>query len=83
VISQVARRDLGAVGVNLRQNNGSKAGQDVFHFHMHVVPRYDDDTLLPGCVWGVPPWEPPSGGNKERRRIAETMRQGISAQMSG
>lgn len=34
----VVRDDLGATGVNLRQNNGAAAGQDVFHFHLHVVP---------------------------------------------
>lgn len=78
VLSGIARSELGAVGVNLRQNNGAKAGQDVFHFHMHVVPRYEDDTLLPGCVWGMPPWAPPSGGDDERRRVAETLRRGFS-----
>jgi histidine triad (HIT) family protein len=71
------------VGVNLRQNNGSKAGQDVFHFHLHVVPRYEGDTVLPGCVWGVPPWEPPPGGNEERRRIADTIRRGIASRSAG
>jgi histidine triad (HIT) family protein len=79
LLSLVMRDDLGAVGINLRQNNGSKAGQDVFHFHLHVVPRYADDTLLPGCVWGVPPWEPPAGGDDERRRVAETIRRGVES----
>lgn len=83
MLSDVARSDLGAVGVNLRQNNGAKAGQDVFHFHMHVVPRYEGDTLLPGCVWGRPPWQPPSGGDAERQRIAETMRHGVLARRGG
>lgn len=31
---------LGAVGMNVFQNNGSKAGQHEPHFHVHVVPRY-------------------------------------------
>ena len=48
MLSDGVRSDLGAVGVNLRQNNGTKAGQDVFHFHMHVAPRLEGDTLLPG-----------------------------------
>lgn len=30
-------------GINLIQNNGELAGQTVFHFHVHVIPRYDDD----------------------------------------
>ncbi len=30
-------------GFNLVQNNGEAAGQTVFHFHMHLVPRYKND----------------------------------------
>ena len=33
-----------ADGVNLHMNNGAAAGQEVFHAHMHVVPRYTDDN---------------------------------------
>ncbi len=79
LLAAVVRDDLGATGVNLRQNNGPAAGQDVFHFHLHVVPRYEGDTVLPGCVWGVPPWEPPAGGDAERRRVADAIRSGIAA----
>ena len=79
MVSDIVRSDLGAVGVNLRQNNGHRAGQDVFHFHMHVVPRYENDTLLPGCVWGTPPWEPPPGGDEERQRVADKVRSGVAA----
>lgn len=31
---------LGCEGYNLVQNNGEVAGQTVFHFHMHLIPRY-------------------------------------------
>ena len=34
---------LGCTGFNLMQNNGEIAGQTVFHFHMHLIPRYEDD----------------------------------------
>ncbi len=34
---------LGCEGFNLVQNNGELAGQTVFHFHMHLIPRYKDD----------------------------------------
>lgn len=30
-------------GFNLVQNNGETAGQTVFHFHMHLIPRYEGD----------------------------------------
>jgi histidine triad (HIT) family protein len=47
-----ARDALGADGVNLLNFNGRAAWQTVFHFHLHVIPRYDDDRLrlqwLPG-----------------------------------
>ena len=32
-------------GINLLNNNGSKAGQTVMHYHMHILPRYEDDDL--------------------------------------
>ena len=31
-------------GVNLVQNNGQAAGQSVFHYHLHVIPRYENDN---------------------------------------
>jgi histidine triad (HIT) family protein len=34
---------LGCDGFNLIQNNNEIAGQSVFHFHMHLIPRYTDD----------------------------------------
>ena len=40
---------LGADGFNLVQNNGEAAGQTVFHFHMHLIPRYKDDGA--GISW--------------------------------
>lgn len=32
-------------GFNIVQNNGELAGQTVFHFHMHLIPRYKDDNV--------------------------------------
>jgi len=40
-------------GINLVQANGPGAAQSVFHLHLHVVPRFDDDDLR--MNWGVPP----------------------------
>ena len=36
---------LNCDGLNILQNNGEAAGQTVFHFHMHVIPRYENDTV--------------------------------------
>ena len=35
---------LGCDGFNLMQNNNEIAGQTVFHFHMHLIPRYNNDN---------------------------------------
>ena len=40
---------LGCDGYNLVQNNGECAGQTVFHFHLHMIPRYKDDEV--GLGW--------------------------------
>lgn len=37
-----ATKVLGCDGYNLLQNNGEAAGQTVFHFHLHLIPRYAD-----------------------------------------
>jgi diadenosine tetraphosphate (Ap4A) HIT family hydrolase len=43
-------------GYNIGMNYGESAGQTVFHFHYHVIPRYNDDKNDPrGGVTGVIP----------------------------
>ena len=39
------KKAMGADGFNLVQNNGEAAGQTVFHLHVHLIPRYQDDTV--------------------------------------
>lgn len=36
-------------GLNILQNNGTPAGQTVFHFHIHLIPRYENDGI--GLTW--------------------------------
>lgn len=38
------------IGLNVLQNNGEAAGQSVFHFHMHLIPRYGIGDGF-GAVW--------------------------------
>lgn len=45
---------LGADGLNLVQNNGEVAGQTVMHFHLHLIPRYENDNQKIGWVPGKP-----------------------------
>lgn len=48
------RERLRCDGFNLVQNNGKAAGQTVFHFHLHLIPRYKED----GQTLGWKPLEP-------------------------
>jgi histidine triad (HIT) family protein len=52
------RDRLGADGVNLLNSTGPAAWQTVFHFHIHVIPRYDGDPLRL-------PWSPRPGDRDE------------------
>jgi len=50
------RDGLGCAGVNLLNSCEAAAWQTVFHFHVHVIPRYSDDPLrLPGSPLAVEP----------------------------
>lgn len=42
----------GADGVNIVNNNGEAAGQSVFHFHVHVIPRWKNDGKFPLWIPG-------------------------------
>jgi histidine triad (HIT) family protein len=49
---------LGADGVNLLNNRGAAAWQSVFHFHLHVIPRYAGDPVRDKLQL---PWVPTPG----------------------
>ena len=44
-LARKASENLGATGVNIVNSCGAAAWQTVFHFHIHVIPRYEDDPL--------------------------------------
>lgn len=56
---------LGCDGFNLVQNNGEDAGQTVFHFHLHLIPRYKND----GQTLGWRPLEPSQEELEEVKKI--------------
>ncbi len=58
---------LGADGVNLLNSRGSAAWQTVYHFHIHVIPRYSGDPLRL-------PWTPAPGDLEEIAAVAEQLR---------
>ncbi len=59
--AQMTQR-LGCEGFNLVQNNGELAGKTVFHFHMHLIPRYRDDGQKIG-------WKPQEATQEELETI--------------
>jgi histidine triad (HIT) family protein len=56
-LARRAKDALGADGVNLLNSCGRAAWQTVFHFHVHVIPRYVDDPLRL-------PWQPAPGDSE-------------------
>lgn len=66
-LALLMRDKLDCAGVNLINSCEPAAWQTVFHFHMHVIPRYDDDPLrLPG--------QPREADQDELAELAETLR---------
>jgi histidine triad (HIT) family protein len=61
-----AKEALGADGVNLLNSCGRAAWQTVFHFHLHVIPRYDGDPLRL-------PWVPGPGDPDEIAAAAQAL----------
>ena len=55
-------------GFNIVQNNGTTAGQTVFHFHIHLIPRYDKDGA------GVS-WKPGTLTDEAREEILQKWKQ--------
>ena len=65
-VGQTQMDRLNADGFNLVQNNNEAAGQTVFHFHMHLIPRYKDDNqkIL---------WNPTSPSSEELVKVKEIL----------
>jgi histidine triad (HIT) family protein len=66
-LAKKARDRLGCDGVNILNSTEAAAWQTVFHLHVHVIPRYEDDPLqLPGS--------PQDPGDEELDKVAEELR---------
>jgi histidine triad (HIT) family protein len=68
-VASMIRRALGPDGINLVHATGRAAWQTVFHFHLHLVPRYERDGL-------VPPWslDQPRAGDASLWAVADKIR---------
>ena len=63
------KKVLGCDGVNIVQNNGECAGQTVFHFHIHIIPRYIGEKPMVG-------WEPGELTDSMRDEILKAWEEG-------
>jgi histidine triad (HIT) family protein len=70
-VARAIRAALKPDGLSIIQNNGAAAGQVVFHYHVHLIPRWDDDHVLRL-------WKPQQGDQAELRSVAEQIRQAMA-----
>lgn len=66
-IGSAMKAGLGASGFNVVQNNGTSAGQTVFHLHVHVIPRYEGGPEMVA-------WNPGEADQKELAETAEILK---------
>ncbi|MDX1660142.1 MAG: HIT family protein [Nitriliruptorales bacterium] len=66
-VAQRLRDRLDPDGMNLFQATKSIAWQTVFHIHVHVIPRYDDDTM------GIPTWPKPHAPDEELAQVLDEL----------
>ena len=66
-VAERMRATLQPDGFNILHNIGRAAWQSIFHFHVHVIPRYHDDPLQL-------PWLPEPADPEELKRVAAEIR---------
>ncbi len=66
-VARAVKQALGAEGINISINNGSAAGQVVFHTHFHIIPRYQSDGLK---LWPGSQYK----NNEEKKKIVEKIK---------
>ncbi len=59
---------VGCDGYNVLQNNGTAAGQTVFHYHMHLIPRYKEDDV-------TITWQPGTLDEEWKQKILSQMKE--------
>jgi histidine triad (HIT) family protein len=70
-VAQAIRAALKPDGLNIIQNNGAAAGQVVFHYHAHLIPRWEGDQALRL-------WKPQPSDQTELQALAEQIRQAMA-----
>ena len=69
LIAAAMQDAFGCAGISTRQHNGSAGNQDVWHYHLHIFPRFRDDDLYEG--------EKALYGAEERLEVAARLRSSL------
>ena len=69
-IGNAMKKSLGCAGFNVVQNNGKEAGQTVFHFHVHLIPRYEGGPAMVS-------WEPGKADPEELSQTGAAIRSAL------
>jgi histidine triad (HIT) family protein len=69
-VALAIRAALNPDGLNIIQNNGAAAGQIVFHYHVHLIPRWEGDQALRL-------WKPQPTDQAELRAVADQISQAL------
>lgn len=69
-VAKVMQKELNFEGMNVIQNNGEIAGQTIFHFHLHLIPRYKDDQVSVK-------WQPKEADQAILKELKEVMAEGL------
>lgn len=69
-VAKSLKKELNCEGMNIVQNNGLIAGQTVFHFHLHLIPRYAGDTVNIK-------WNPGEANQEELKELASIVGKNI------
>jgi histidine triad (HIT) family protein len=63
-VAQAMQKSLNPDGINILQNNGEAAGQSVMHLHVHIIPRFKEDTIRIG-------WQPQELADEKAAEIGK------------
>lgn len=72
MVARALRDETGCEGVNLVLSDGAAAGQDVFHLHLHVKPRWQDDDVSLS-------WDTATAPDEKRSELASALTARLSA----
>jgi histidine triad (HIT) family protein len=72
-LAHAIRAALKPDGLNILQNNGAASGQSVFHYHVHLIPRWQGDGVLH-------PWRPQPATPEELEAVAAQIRRALATE---